>query len=180
MGLFPDKLDPAQRDLVSEALDYISRHDRGIPDGVLEKLQAFHDADTIKTKALGQRARYLQFPGLSPWIELDPQSLGLSPPYNWKKALAGCRGEQSKEILVLAKADQSRLFVAAALVHEGTHAKLGLSLRRKADELAAYRAEACFLRNVVEHEPHVLVANAARSLLNDAHRDAKNQEGVEL
>jgi hypothetical protein len=180
----PQKLRTAQRALVEEALEYALSHGTGLPPGLFPKLRALLDSGAIKTGRMRHRARYLSLPLLGSWIELQPEALGLSALYDWRAALAACSGCEeecaSRQALVYAKAEQSRLFVAAALVHEGTHALLGLTLNRKQDERAAYLAESRFLTNVLATQPHKLVRNAAEGLLSDVRRDAKQFEGLDF
>lgn len=175
------ELRPDQRVLVQEALDYSSGHAEGLPSGLFPHLRAMLDSGAIRTRRMRERARYIALPLLSPWIELEPEALGMNTIYHWRRALAACQGEDTGgrgRDLILAKAVQSWLFVAAALVHEGTHALTGCSASRRSDEKAAYRAERRFLRNVLSSNPAELVANAARSLLADAERDGWELEGV--
>lgn len=178
------KLDAGQRDLVYESLLYARLHGQGLPEGLLDRVQSLLDGGGVLTRAMKERARYLALPVLGSWIELNPQALGLDPRYDWRAALRTCPGEGEerawREARIRAKAEQQWLFVAVALVHEGSHAHTGLSLRRAEDERMAYGAECRFLRNVLESGPDPLVRNAAESLLADARRDAKNQEGLDL
>lgn len=177
-------LQSTQRALVKEALEYARFHGKGLPAGLFAKLESMLAADAIRIRRMRHRARYLSLPLFGSWIELEPGSLGLETRYDWRAALAGCSGEGDerthREALIRAKAEQSWLFVAAALVHEGTHAALGLTLKRKEDERAAYQAECRFLSNVLAANPAPLVRNAAQSLLGDARRDARDKEGLEL
>jgi hypothetical protein len=171
--------------LVKEALDYARLHGKGLGGGLFAKLESMLAADAIRIRRMGHRARYLSLPLFGSWIELEPGSLGLDPRYDWKAAMAVCSSEKEvertqREALIRAKAEQSWLFVAAALVHEGTHAALGLTHKRKEDERAAYQAECRFLSNVLAANPAPLVRNAAQSLLGDARRDARDKEGLEL
>jgi hypothetical protein len=183
MGWRSDPLQAKQRVLVQEALEYIARHQAGLPERLLDRLHQLLQGEAIRTRSLrGARARYLALPFLAPWIELDPSALGLETLYEWRAALSACfeEGEagERRRALIRARAEQSWLFVAAALVHEGAHAVSGLSLSRLADERLAYEAERRFLGNVLARDPAPLVANAARSLLSDADRDAWTEEGL--
>lgn len=175
------ELRPDQRVLVQEALDYSSGHAEGLPPGLFSRLHAMLDSGAIRTRRMRVRARYIALPLVSPWIELEPETLGMVTIYQWQRALAACQGEDACERqreLIMAKAEQSWLFVGAALVHEGAHALSGRSASRQHDEKSAYGAERHFLRNVLSSNPALLVANAARSLLADAERDGWQLEGV--
>jgi hypothetical protein len=178
------KLEAAQLELVRGSLLYARTHGEGLPEGLLDRVQSLLDGGAVLTRSSRDRARYLAVPGLGSWIELNPEALGLDVRYDWRAALRTCSGEGEErarqEALIRAKADQQWLFVAAALVHEGSHAHAGLSLHRAADERAAYGAECRFLSNVLDSCPSPLVRSAAGSLLADARRDARQQEGLDL
>lgn len=174
-------LTPARRALVEQALDYIHGYQQGLPPGLLDRLRQMLDEGAIGTRHMRERARFLGLPLLGARIELDPGSLGFEVIYDWRRALRACPADdQARRDQVMAKAQQSWLFVAAALVHEGTHALMGLTASRKSDERLAYQAECRFLANVLASDPAPLVQNAARSLLADARRDALGQEGISL
>lgn len=154
---------PASPDPIRDTLEFMQLHAIGSPfePKILQRLQQLKSQGKFFHRALdgSNLAVWIEIEGA---ITLNSNVLRLSDNYAQKarecqqRALAEPERSQrlrQQEAVFWRLHDERILELSAALAHEGTHAYLGNTENPKADETAAYNAEAAWLRILWDRLP---------------------------